>query len=264
LTDLGYTKITNDVIIGDSPRRADLNVETATNMYPGRLATKGTTDFDLIVNTAVLPPAGWLGYGYANSAAKPATRATAYAADILAPIHKGGGFPVRSRLAAGANVSRYDMVANWAAGQVIGPVSPGDNGLWLKVPFVKKTSEFDTTIDLPANMLVADTLVEVVTNVASGTIDIGLLSSESGGDADGFVDGQDCATAGIFRPGATLTTGSNEVYYSAAIRGALLRSLTAGSDLATDVGTYEEIVHLCDGTAKSLTYTTLQVISTCC
>ncbi|MBC2746202.1 MAG: hypothetical protein HF975_04200 [ANME-2 cluster archaeon] len=256
MVDLGYSKITNDVIIGQSPRRVDLNIETATDMYPGRLAAKGTTDFDLVVCNALLPPGGWLGYGLANSAAKPTNRATAYAADKVAPLHKGAGFPVRTQLAAGAKVDRYNLVANWASGQVIGPVSQGDGGIWLTVPFVKKTSEFDTTIELPANMIVKDTLVEVITNVASGTIDVGLLSSEAGGDADGFVDGQDCATAGIYRPGATLTTGSNEVYYSAAVRGALLRALTAGSDVATDVGTYEENIHLCDGTAKSLSYTT--------
>jgi hypothetical protein len=231
MADLGYTKITNDVIIGETPRRVDLNVETAANMYPGRLAAKGTTDFDLQVATALLPPAGWLGYGHANSAAKPATRDTIYVADKVAPLHRGGDFQVRSKLAAGASVSRYQLLANWAAGHVIGPVTQGDGGIWLSVPFVKKISVEDTTIDLPSTMVVKDVLVEVTTAVASGEIDIGILAGEAGGDEDGFVD-------------------------SATTRGPLLRTFLAGSNAVEDVGTYEEKEHLCDGTAKSLTYTT--------
>ena len=256
MVDLGYKKPLNDVIIGESPRRVDLNVETATDMYPGRLATKGTTDFDLKVATALLPLAGWLGYKEANSAAKPATRDTIYVADKVAPLHRGGGFPVRSKLAAGANVTRYQNVANWAAGHVIGPASQGDGGIWLSVPFVKNVSVKDTTIDLPSTMIVKDLLVEVTTEVASGEIDIGLLAGEAGGDEDGFVDGLSCAAAGIFRPKAALTAGSSETYYASTTRGALLRTFLAGSDAVEDVGTYEEKEHLCDGTAKSLTYTT--------
>ena len=256
MVDLGYTKISNDVIIGNSPSRVDLNIETVANMYPGRLAAKGTTDFDMQVSTALLPPAGWLGYGRANSLAKPDTRDTIYVVDKVAPLHRGGGFQIRSKLAAGATVNRYDNVANWDAGQVIGPVSQGDGGLWLKVPFVKNTSVKDTTIDLPSTMVVKDVLVEVTTEVASGEIDIGLLSGEAGGDEDGFVDGLSCAAAGIFRPKAALTAGSSETYYASTTRGALLRTFLAGSDTVEDVGTYEEKEHLCDGTAKSLTYTT--------
>lgn len=257
MADLGFVKPENDVIIGESPSRYDLNVEVTTNMIPGRLVIKGTTDFDIIAGTALKPPAGWIGYAQgSNSAAKPATRDTAFAADVTAPIHKGGGFPIRANLVTGAKVDRNDHVANWAAGQVIGPVSPGDGGLWLKVPFVKKISEYDTKIELPAGMLVADTLIEITDNVAGSHIDVGIDSGEAGGDADGFVDGQDCATAGMYNPGATLTTGSNETYISAAIRGALLATVVAGTDLATDVGTYKELKHLCDGTAKTVTYTT--------
>lgn len=256
MVDLGYTKITNDVIIGETPRRVDLNVETAANMYPGRLATRGTTDFDLQVATALLPPAGWLGYGHANSAAKPATRDTIYVADTVVPLHRGGDFQVRSKLAAGASVSRYQLLANWAAGHVIGPVTKGDGGIWLSVPFVKKISVEDTTIDLPATMVVKDLLVEVTTAVASGEIDIGILAGEAGGDEDGFVDGLSCAAEGIFRPKAALTAGGSETYYSATTRGVLLQTFLAGSNAVEDVGTYEEKEHLCDGTAKSLTYTT--------
>lgn len=257
MVDLGFSKITNDVIIGESPARHDLNVETAANMYPGRIVRRGTTDFDVVVGSALYPPGGWIGYGQGNnSAAKPATRATAFAADVTVPIHKGGGFPVRASLAAGAIVERNDFVANWANGEVMGPVSAGDGGIWLKIPFVKKTAEFDTGIEIPANMRVRDVLVEVVTNVTSGELDIGLLSSEGGGDADGFVDAQDCATAGIFRPGAALSVGTHETYYSACTKGVMLVTFLAGSDAVEDVGTYHENDHPGDGTAKTISYTT--------
>lgn len=84
-----------------------------------------------------------------------------------------------------------------------------------------------------------DVWIEVTTIEATGstkTLDVGLLSSESGGDADGFLDGVSVATAGMRRGLAVATVGSNNTYLGAAgthTIGALLTGLLiAGEDTA--------------------------------
>ena len=67
-------------------------------------------------------------------------------------------------------------------------VNPFQRDHLLVLPFgVSDNSETDTGIDLPANMLVKDAFIRVTTVDATETLDVGLLSSESGGDADGFL-----------------------------------------------------------------------------
>ncbi len=114
--------------------------------------------------------------------------------------------------------------------------------------------EVDTGYDLPTHAIVHDILLEVVAPEVSGTtktIDAGLKAAESGGDADGFIDGMSIATAGLFRPGATVAGG----VWTASTRGVLLASFTAGAG-ADDRGLYSENPHMTDlVTAKSLTWT---------
>lgn len=121
------------------------------------------------------------------------------------------------------------------------------------------TSENDTSWDLPAKAVVLDVFVDVGTAEATAstkTIDVGLLASESGGDADGFLNGISTAATGLVRGVPTLTTGSNEVYLASTTLGVLLEAFTAGSDLATDVGTVYDSPHLSDSvTSKSVSWT---------
>jgi len=70
--------------------------------------------------------------------------------------------------------------------------------------FAASTAETDTGVDFLYDTLIEHVQVEVVTVDATETIDVGLLSSETSGDADGFVDGASVATAGY--PLVTLTT----------------------------------------------------------
>jgi len=136
-------------------------------------------------------------------------------------------------------------------------------GAMLKVKKISVTAsdgtEQDSGWDLPDKAVVLDVFVDVTTAESTGstkTLDVGLLSSESGGDANGFLDGVSTASTGLVRGVPTITTGSNEVYFASTTRGVLLASLTAGSDAATDVGTYYEKPHLSDSvTAKSVSYT---------
>lgn len=61
-------------------------------------------------------------------------------------------------------------------------------------------SEQDTGLDIPDNCIVTDVFLNVKTAEATGTtktIDVGLLSGESNGDADGFLVGADVSGTGI-------------------------------------------------------------------
>ncbi len=116
-------------------------------------------------------------------------------------------------------------------------------------------TETDTGLDLPYGALVTDAGVEVVATDATETVDLGLLSSETAGDADGFVAAVSVATAGI-PANHTYTVGSNETYLAAVTLGVLLASRSLGTDLATDVGSFARLRHYVTGSnATSVSYT---------
>lgn len=84
-------------------------------------------------------------------------------------------------------------------------------------------SEQDTGFDLPADWVVTNVYVRTTTAESTGstkTIDVGLLSSESGGDLDGFLDGVDVSAVGIKVP---------ELATAGMTRGALLRETATGT-----------------------------------
>jgi len=118
----------------------------------------------------------------------------------------------------------------------------------MVVPFEKKTAEFETAYDLPAGAVVLGCFVDVVTNVASGTIDVGIESSEAGGDADGFIDGMSCATAGKIVP----------IAWDASADADNTLGLLISSAMLGGTSNYGRIPKLwvCDGTAVSISYTT--------
>lgn len=145
-------------------------------------------------------------------------------------------------------------------------VAPNKSLLWglertskiVSIPFAPSdNSEVDTTFDLPAKAIVTDILVEVVTADVGMTLDVGLLSSESGGDADGLADAVDVGSTGIKSVGPTVTVGSTETYYSANTKGALLtEGFLVGTDVDQDYGIFEQKNHYAGSvTAKSITYT---------
>lgn len=129
----------------------------------------------------------------------------------------------------------------------------------LSPTLTSAASEVDTSWDLPADAIVRDVFIQVNTAEATGTtktIDIGLLSSESGGDADGFADGISVAAAGEFRPGFTTSDGGTSTFLQSNTRGVLLSKFVAGSDEGSIPGLYAEIPHLGDSvTAKSVSVT---------
>jgi len=135
----------------------------------------------------------------------------------------------------------------------------------LKIPFGHETSETDTGVDLPDKAMVLDVWLEVTTADSGITIDVGLLSTESGGDADGFLDGAPLDSTGLVFGGITptITSGTNNTYLASVARtiGVLLADLdvVAGQDVA-DGGdgacVYERKPFPTDSvTAKSISYT---------
>ncbi len=112
--------VSNAIVQGGNVPIIDLSckIETATNMYPGRLVKKGTGDHDIIVATAGSNPAGWLGYEQAAPSERPATMTTAYAAGDVPPVLKGGGFIILATLSASQNVAKDDALVADADGRV--------------------------------------------------------------------------------------------------------------------------------------------------
>jgi hypothetical protein len=128
----------------------------------------------------------------------------------------------------------------------------------LVVPFgANDNSELDTGLDLPvANLLVQDVLLRVTTADATETIEVGILSSESGGDLDGFIDAASVGTAGYVNLWPTVTGGTNIDYHDAtAGYGVFLSQSIAGADAVATVGGFERRYYRTDGTAKSISYT---------
>lgn len=122
------------------------------------------------------------------------------------------------------------------------------------------TTETDTSFDLPSNGLVREVLINVLTAEATGTtktLDVGLLSSESGGDLDGFLDGVSVAATGLVGAAHTITTGSNNTYFASSTAGVLLIDKVAGEDTAAGGdGVAARKPHLTSSvTAKSISVT---------
>jgi hypothetical protein len=122
------------------------------------------------------------------------------------------------------------------------------------------TGEVDTGWNLPAGSFIVDAWVKVIAAEATGTtktIDVGLLSSESGGDADGFIDGVSVAATGLVKAEFVATVGSNETFYAATPTvGALFRAgYIAGTDVDGNFGLGAKKWHDTDSTtARSLTW----------
>ena len=128
----------------------------------------------------------------------------------------------------------------------------------LKLPYnyvnMPLTTEYDTGFDFPTNAMVYPygMGVYVLATDAGETIDVGPLSTEAGGDADGFMAAVPISGSnGTFRePGFTITT----TWATAQLWGALVMYFTAGGS-ADDRGNMIPKGWICDGTSKSLSFT---------
>ena len=103
MTDVGLTKPANTILVAGSPLVQTLKVETATNMYAGRLAIQGTNDDDVTVGGAWAlnsMAVGWLGYEQTTKKHRPATVNTIYLINANVAVLNGGHFVIVAALQA--------------------------------------------------------------------------------------------------------------------------------------------------------------------
>jgi hypothetical protein len=138
----------------------------------------------------------------------------------------------------GVDASDDNAVRKGLASVVLAPVKVA------RIPITAlSTGEKDTGFNLPSNGVVLGCFVDVDTAEATATtktIDVGMLSSESGGDADGFLDGVSTATAGAVK--GTLASAGQTL-------GVLLSADESGA------GVLVPEPYLLDGVPNSVTYT---------
>lgn len=170
------------------------------------------------------------------------TADTAASVDLYIQSGKGHTLQVKGVTPSGAN----EFFVNTA-----NPVQ------MLVIPFsiadTTATTETDTGFDLPTDAIVQPELaagVDVLAIDATETIDVGILSSEAGGDADGLFALLSVGTAGAVKAEVVVTAG----VWASTTYGALLASFTAGTN-ADDRGLFNRLQYRCNGTAKSITYT---------
>lgn len=123
-------------------------------------------------------------------------------------------------------------------------------------PFVFNAggTETDTGLDFPYNSYIYDFAVEVVTTDATETLGIGLLSSETSGDADGIAALVPLDNAGFIKS-YVITDGATEDYVSASYKGALMGIGSTGTNTANDFGQPGGSGHIVTpSNAKSLVY----------
>jgi len=102
------------------------------------------------------------------------------------------------------------------------------------------TAGSSSTIKLCKGLVITDAVLQVTTVDSGTTMDLGLLSSESGGDADGFFDGISMAAAGWITADVTKTMGSSADHYASTTRGAFLATFSAGADTSVvTIGQYD-------------------------
>ena len=95
------------------------------------------------------------------------------------------------------------------------------------------TGEKSTGISFVADTLISDVRAYVVTVASGKTIDVGLYSSGTGGDADGLRKNVLLTTAGYVADTGFITSGASVDYYPASTYGALLYKAVTGTGAFT-------------------------------
>ena len=117
------------------------------------------------------------------------------------------------------------------------------------------TVDTDTGINFLPDTFIHDVWVEVVTVASASTIDVGLITTGTSGDKDGFRVGVLLTTAGFVKDTGVITNGSTADYTAASTYGALLVTAITGSDAAASEGGKSWIGHVVtSGYADGLTY----------
>lgn len=118
------------------------------------------------------------------------------------------------------------------------------------------TSEINTGIAFHYPVAIHDVAVEVVTAASAISLDVGILSSGTGGDADGFRANVLLTATGFVYDTAFITDGTNIDFVPASTYGVLLMKAVTGSDVTASAGGVTPRKYFINGTSTStLTYT---------
>jgi hypothetical protein len=114
--DAGITKPSNSIVIAGEPYVQYRKVETASEMYPGRLVIKGTNQDDIVVCGAGGIATGWLGYEQTTKKHRPATVDTIYLQNAQAAVLSGPSFQLVAGLAQSQTIVKGDRLVAAANG----------------------------------------------------------------------------------------------------------------------------------------------------
>ena len=104
------------------------NVETATNVYPGRLVMKGTNDDDIVVcDGATQYPVGWAGYEQTTKKHRPATVDTVYAESAKLAVVWGPGMVINGKIAKTGAAVVVGQLLTYAPAGCLTPCTVGAN-----------------------------------------------------------------------------------------------------------------------------------------
>lgn len=259
----GFVKPTNKVIVMGKPELQEYTAEEA-GITPGMVIMSGTTQ-DLCKIYTVGAGKGALGFaGYEQSYQggadvnsiytrnRPEGLTAAYANAAKIPVLFMSNMVLLSKMAPGSAAVKGDLLAAYTGGLLVAGQLTRD-GFAVRVPFVKNTTETATGLIIPAGAVINDVFINVVTNAAGSSIDVGLAEvtgAEVGGDADGFLDGEACTATGRVQ---------HVQFNTDATKNTLGAYLTAGDVKSADSSALFYSVpkqHVGDGVAKTLTYTT--------
>jgi len=257
----GYIHPTNKVIVEGEPRQLDRTAEEA-GIKPGMVVCRGTTQDLVKIGDFTRRALGFAGYeqsfvGGNDSTSiytrnRPEGLTGTYAINAKIPVLYLANFTVLSKMYAGSAALKGDDLALFSGGYLVaGKQVKG--GFAVRLPFTKNTTEVSTGFVIPQYVIVNDVYIEATTVASGSHIDVGLAEvtgAETGGDADGFLDGESCVTAGYVQ----------HVQFNATAGNNTLGALLVASDI-TSADTPALVYsipkrHIGDGVAKTITYTT--------
>jgi hypothetical protein len=257
----GYNTPTGKIVVRGEPNIVlEKEVETTTNVKPGRLLKMGTTEAEVKVFDGVSAPAGWCGWEQASPEFKKEAISTAFDAADSAPLIRGGPFVILAKQAPGFVSVTGDIMFSWGAS---GQVAPG--GYINGQPAVRinvintATVETDTKVDMAAGMWVKDCIVEATAGGAGGvTISVGTNETvgggEVGGDANGFL------AAEVLASNTRISHNIGPTGIGVQTLGALLKTTEIKDANGTFTVQLKGAGYVCDGTAISITYTTTNTV----
>jgi len=117
--DASMVKPTNKIVVDSEGLRSQtVEVQTATDVYPGRLLEKGTDDGQVVVCAGTNPAVGWAGYEQTSKKYRPATVDTIYTVNSYIAMVYGPGMRIVASIASGEAAVKGTLLTKAAHGQL--------------------------------------------------------------------------------------------------------------------------------------------------